>query len=295
MQTRPLPTERAPRLKTDQPRHMTDEHLALLSHEMRTPLSAILNWVQVLQESPTDQDIVSRSAEAIERNARLQAHLVNDLVDISRINVGSMKLKKASCDLDLLLRSTLLAIEPVVRAKRINFNYVASGAVFVHADERRLQQVMTNLIDNAIKFTSVEGTITVALCLRRDSAVVTIADSGCGFAPSLSSRLFEKFHQADRASQRDGLGLGLYIVKNIVELHDGTITAHSTGPGEGAIFTVQLPAAAGDRSSAAAPPLESCADQGAKSKVIRELGPERQCADLRKHPTDDEQVQDGDD
>ena len=130
MQTRPLPTERAPRLKADQTRHMTDEHLAVLSHEMRTPLSAILNWVQVLQKSPTDQDIVSRSAEAIERNARLQAHLVNDLVDISRINVGSMKLKKANCDLDLLLRSTLLAIEQVVRAKRIRVNYVASGRRF---------------------------------------------------------------------------------------------------------------------------------------------------------------------
>ena len=104
------------------------------------------------------------------------------------------------------------------------------AAVFIHADERRLQQVMTNLTDNAIKFTSIEGTITVALCLRRDSAVLAIADSGCGFAPSLSSRLFEKFHQADDTTQRDGLGLGLYIVKNIVELHDGTITAHSTGP-----------------------------------------------------------------
>ena len=260
MQTRPLSTTRAAPLKIDRTPHLTDEHLAVLSHEMRTPLSAILNWIQVLQQSPTDQDIVSRSIEAIERNARLQAHLVNDLVDISRINVGSMKLKKASCDLDLLLRSTLLAVEPVVRAKRIRINYVASGPVFVHADERRLQQVMTNLMDNAIKFTSIEGTITVALCLRSGNAVVAIADSGCGFVPSLSSRLFEKFHQADATAQREGLGLGLYIVKNIVELHGGTITAHSTGPGEGAIFTVRLLAAADGRSSAVAPPLESCAE-----------------------------------
>ena len=243
MQTRRLPTKRAPRLNADQVRYLTDEHLAVVGHELRTPLSAILNWVQVLQKSPTDQDIVTRSAEAIERNARLQALLVNDLVDISRINVGRIKLKRANCDLDHLLRSTLLAAEQDVRAKRIRVNYVASGRVFVHADERRLQQVMTNLMDNAIKFTPIEGTITVALCLRTGSAVLTIADSGCGFAPSLSSRLFEKFHQADDTAQREGLGLGLYIVKNIVELHGGTITAHSAGPGEGATFTVRLPAA----------------------------------------------------
>ena len=242
METRPLLIKRNPHLNENRA-HLTEKHLAIVSHELRTPLSAILNWVQVLQKSPADQELVKRSAEAIERSARMQVQLVNDLVDISRINVRRVKLEKTNCDLDHLLRLTLLTVEHAVRAKRIRIGYVASGKVLVHADERRLQQVLTNLMDNAIKFTPIEGTITVALSLRSERAVITVADSGCGFAPDLSSRLFEQFHQPDNGVLSEGLGLGLYNVKNIVELHGGTVVALSTGPGEGAIFTVQLPAA----------------------------------------------------
>ena len=247
MGTRSLAINRAPkrtaRMDGNRTPHLAAEHLAVVSHELRTPLSAILNWVQVLQESPTDQDVVTRSAEAIKRNAQFQAHLVNDLIDISRINFSRMKLEAARFDLDQLLRSTLMAIEHDVRAKGIRVDYVSSGSVFVRADERRLQQVMTNLIDNAIKFTPMEGAITIALCCLGGSAVVTIADSGCGFEPSLSAHVFDRFRKAGDSAQREGLGLGLFIVKNIVELHGGTITAHSSGPGEGATFTVRLPVA----------------------------------------------------
>lgn len=236
-------SERAARLGAERALRLTEEYIAVVSHELRTPLSAVINWAQVLCESPYDRDTVFRAAQAIERNARLQARLVDDLLDVSRIIVGKMELAKTDFDLNDLVRSSLTTIAHSAEAKRITVKYLASGEVRIHADERRLQQVIVNLLGNAVKFTPDQGCVGIQLSCQGANAVIRVADTGCGFAPDLLPRIFQRFQQAgsDARERSGGLGLGLNIVQSIVELHGGTVQAQSAGPGQGAAFTVRLP------------------------------------------------------
>lgn len=237
------PSDAIARLGAERALRLTEEYIAVISHELRTPLGAVTNWARVLQKSPGDRDTVLRAAQAIERSARLQARLVDDLFDVSRMIVGKMELVRTELDLDDVVRSCLTTIGHSADAKRITVTYLASAKVHIHADERRVQQVIVNLLTNAVKFTPDEGRVSIQLSRSHDQAVIRIVDNGCGFAPDLLPRIFERFWQADNSAARpsDGLGLGLDIVRTIVELHGGTAQAQSAGPGQGATFTIRLP------------------------------------------------------
>lgn len=230
-------------LNHEQAQRLAEEYVALVGHELRTPLSAVMSWARVLQKAPGNRDTVLRAAQAIERNARMQAQLVEDLLDVSRVRAGKMELLKTDFDLDDVVRSSLATIEHSAGAKRIEVNYLASEQVRIHADERRLQQVIVNLLANAVKFTPEEGSLSIRLGKQAGQAVVRVADTGCGIAPDLLPCILQRFRQADDAGARRscGLGLGLNIVKSIVELHGGTAQAQSAGPGQGAAFTIRLP------------------------------------------------------
>jgi signal transduction histidine kinase len=224
---------------------LAEEQIAVVSHELRTPLSAILNWVQLLQKFPADQEAVKRSAAAIERSVRMQAQLVNDLLDVSRMARGKIELTKKRCAVDDVIRTSLKAVEDAARAKRIIVDYVGSPDMFVLTDELRLHQVIVNLLGNAIRFTPAEGRVSITVRKDRGYGVIAVTDTGRGIKPDLLPHVFDRWFQADGTSRgATGLGLGLYIVKQIVEMSGGTVQAHSAGPEKGATFTVRLPASA---------------------------------------------------
>jgi signal transduction histidine kinase len=231
--------------RVERAQRLADEAVAMISHELRTPLGAISHWAQVLQRAPGDQQTVLRAAEAIERNVRLQARLVDDLLDMSRINAGKLELARSELDLDEVIQASLATVEHAAGAKRIRLRCQASEPLRLRADARRLQQVLVNLLTNAIKFTPNEGQVSIRAGRQGPHAVVRVADSGQGIAADLLPFIFERFQQAKAAEQRHGgLGLGLHIVKSLVALHGGSVHAESAGPDRGAEFTVRLPCVA---------------------------------------------------
>jgi len=226
---------------------MKDQFLATLSHELRTPLAAILGWAQVLRRSgaKTEADL-ARGLEAIERNARMQKELIEDLLDMSRIASGKVRLDLTTVDPATFIDSAIDTVRPSADAAGIVIeSSMDDHARNVTGDAARLQQVVWNLLSNAIKFTSRGGR--VAIRVRNEGAYVEIrvSDTGIGIRPEFLAHLFERFRQADASTTRKygGLGLGLSIVKNLVELHGGSVHAESEGEGRGATFSVLLPAA----------------------------------------------------
>jgi PAS domain S-box-containing protein len=255
-----------------------DDFLAMLSHELRTPINAILGWAQVLGSARHDADMVDRALETITRNAKQQAHLIEDLLDVSAIMSGRLELNARPMTLVTTLGAVLESIRPEADAKQIAIRARFDPLVgMVHGDAERLQQVFWNLLSNAIKFTGREGRVDVTLERIDTRAVVTVSDTGIGIRPDVLPVIFERFRQADRSITRahGGLGLGLAIVKQLVELHGGTVTAASSGEGRGAVFTVAIPLT----SLHARPDDEEAA-----------LGPGvvEQCRDLRVLLVDDE-------
>jgi PAS domain S-box-containing protein len=241
-----LEQEKLARLQAEQSMTVRDELLAVVSHELRTPLTAILLWAKLMRAGAlTDQD-QARAIETIEQSADAQRQLVDDLLDISRITSGKLRLHVRAADLVVVVRSALEAIRPMADAKSVRVEAVlderAGGA---RADPDRIQQVVWNLLSNAVKFTDRGGHVTVRLARMDDAIRIQVADTGRGIAPGFLSHVFELFRQADAAMTRSngGLGLGLSICKTLVELHGGTITADSPGEGKGATFTVDLPVA----------------------------------------------------
>jgi signal transduction histidine kinase/ActR/RegA family two-component response regulator len=222
---------------------LKDEFLATLSHELRTPLNAVLGWTRVLRATTVSPDTQARALESIERNARAQARLIEDLLEVSRIVTGKLRLQVRPADLAAIVDSATEVVQPAAAAKRIRLVAdVATRPAMTSGDPDRLQQVVWNLLSNAVKFTPPGGEVTVSL--RRDHGfVLTVGDTGIGLDPSFVPHMFEPFRQADGSASREhgGLGLGLAIVRQIVEMHGGTVRARSDGRGQGASFEVRLP------------------------------------------------------
>jgi signal transduction histidine kinase/CheY-like chemotaxis protein len=224
---------------------MKDEFLATLSHELRTPLNAVLGWAVTLRTARLDGAAAGRALEAIERNARVQSQLIEDLLDISRIVNGKLSLDVRLVDLRAVVEAALDAVRPAARAKALELVPALVSAT-VHGDPNRLQQVVWNLLTNAIKFTPRGGRIDVGLAGGAGAAEITVRDTGQGIAPELLPFVFDRFRQADGSSTRGqgGLGIGLALVKSLTELHGGSVLAESAGVGQGATFRLRFPALA---------------------------------------------------
>src|SRR5690606_23362216 len=241
-----LARERAARKEAEEANRMKDEFLATLSHEIRTPMSAILGWVQVLRTGDTTgmDASVAHGLEVIERNARAQAQLIEDLLDMSRVISGKLRLEGRDVDLVEVIEAATSTVHPAAVAKRITIrtNLMPADCI-VYGDATRLQQVVWNLLNNAVKFTGAGGTIEIVLQTLADRARIEVRDDGEGIEPEFLPHLFERFRQADSSTTRrfGGLGLGLAIVKQLTEMHGGTVRAASEGRGCGAVFTIELP------------------------------------------------------
>jgi signal transduction histidine kinase/ActR/RegA family two-component response regulator len=239
-----LALEQTARQEAERQATIRDEFLATLSHELRTPLNAILGWAQIVQTDFGDGERVRQAISVIERNARLQAQMIADLLDMSRILAGKMRLHVQPVDLAAVVSAALEAVQPAADAKGIRIQRVLEPlADVVHGDPGRLQQVVWNLLANAIKFTPRDGRVQVVVARVNSHVEIRVSDTGEGIAPEFLPRVFERFRQADASAARihGGLGLGLAVVKQLVELHGGNVTAFSDGLGRGAMFTVALP------------------------------------------------------
>src|SRR5207245_1636670 len=230
-----------------------DEFLATVSHELRTPLAAVLLWTRLMARGSLDDAKQARALDLIERNAKLQAQLVEDLLDVSRIVSGKLRVEVRPMDRGATVEAALDAIRPAAEAKAIRIeSSLEPGAAFVAGDPARLQQVVWNLLSNAIKFTPKGGRVDVRLQRAESHVELTVSDTGEGISADFLPHVFERFRQGDSSTTRahGGLGLGLGIVRHLVELHGGTVTARSGGENLGAEFTVSLPLQAGATASA---------------------------------------------
>ena len=239
-----LASERTARTEAERAGRMKDEFLATLSHELRTPLSAILGWSQILTRSKGVPEEITDGLRTIERNARAQAQIIEDLLDMSGIISGKVRLDVQRVDLAALLREAVDTSKPSADAKGIRLTAVLDPlAGPVSGDPARLHQVMWNLLNNAVKFTPKRGRVQVVLERVNSHVEVSVIDTGEGIRPEFLPYVFDRFRQADGSTTRrhGGLGLGLSIVKQLVELHGGTVLAKSPGVGKGATFTVTLP------------------------------------------------------
>ncbi len=231
--------------EAQQANRMKDDFLAVVSHELRTPLTPILGWTRMLRNDTFDKESMSHALEIIERNARAQAKLIEDLLDVSRIITGKLRLNIRPVDLNSLLENSIDALRPAAEAKSLtiekSFNL---EPIVLNADSERMQQVIWNLLSNAIKFTPQSGSIQVRASMVQNSICIEIQDSGRGISPKFLPFVFDRFRQADSSTTRafGGLGIGLAIVRHLVELHGGTVNAESAGEGKGATFAVTLPA-----------------------------------------------------
>ena len=244
-----LENERAARHEAERASRLKDEFLATLSHELRTPLNAILGWSQLILSGNMKKEDVHRGLETIERNARAQNALIEDLLEMSSIISGKIRLDMFPVDADSLIEAAIESVRPAAQAKQITLSQkVHPQAHRIMGDSNRLQQVFWNLLSNAIKFTPSGGKVDVAVGQSDLFLEIRIADSGMGISPEFMPYVFDRFRQADAslARQHGGLGLGLAIVKQLVDLHGGTVRAESAGTGKGSSFIVSLPLATTD-------------------------------------------------
>ena len=241
-----LVREQAARAEAEQANRTKDEFLATLSHELRTPLSAILGWSHLVRSGKLDESQMSRALETIERNARSQSQLIDDLLDVSRIITGKLQIEARPVDLNAVIEAAIDAVRPAFEAKTIQFeSTVETEAGFVAGDPTRLQQIFWNLFSNAIKFTPEQGKVCVEAKRTPTGIRVSVSDTGVGITPEFLPYIFDRFRQADGSTTRvhGGLGLGLSIVKHLVNLHQGNVEVQSGGKNQGACFTITLPLA----------------------------------------------------
>ena len=242
-----LEREREARAEAEAVNRSKDQFLATLSHELRTPLNAIYGWARMLDTGRLDEPAIRRATGAILRNAAAQVQLIEDLFDVSRVITGNMRLEVRPLNVAAVLEAALDTVRPAATAKGVHLESVlAPGAEAMMGDPARLQQVVWNLLMNAVKFTPRGGRITAHLRRVNTHIEIVVRDTGEGISPEHMPRLFQRFGQADSSSTRGhtGLGIGLALVRYLVDLHGGTVNAHSAGPGLGATFTVTLPVSA---------------------------------------------------
>ena len=239
-----LEREQAARASAEQANRLKDQFLAIVSHELRTPLNAILGWTDMLRKGVLDEARRERAYQAVYDSAQRQAQLIEELLDIARIVSGKLRLECSAVDLHEVVRAALNVVQPAADAKGVHLVLDSDPSVgTIDGDKARFQQVAWNLVSNAIKFTPKGGTVTVRLHRSGDSVELVVADTGQGIPDGFLKSVFEPFRQADESTTRanGGLGLGLSIVKHLVEAHGGTISVYSAGKDQGATFTVRLP------------------------------------------------------
>jgi PAS domain S-box-containing protein len=221
-----------------------DQFLALVTHELRSPLSAIRNWAAILGKAPPEESVLKRGLEAIERNARLQATLIEDILDEVRIETGKLQLNMVELDPRAVLKNVLEGASAMAAAKSITLEHdLADEPMTVRADTDRLQQIFWNIVTNAIKFTPQGGRVRAEMRCVDSWVEASVTDTGRGISPEFLPYVFEHFRQEETGNRSGGgLGLGMAITRKLVELHGGSIFAASEGPGRGATFTVRLPA-----------------------------------------------------
>jgi signal transduction histidine kinase len=241
-----LEREQAARASAEAANQLKDQFLATVSHELRTPMNAILGWADMLRIGALPADRKERACEAIFNNAMRQARLIDELLDMARIMAGKLQLERSAVDPREIAREALEIVQVAADAKSIRIDVdIAAGVGSFYADGPRLQQVLWNLLANAVKFTPEGGAVNLAIRRSGNWGEIVVADSGIGIPGDFLPAVFEPFRQADGTPTRehDGLGLGLAIVKQVVDAHGGTIAVASDGQGRGAMFTVRLPVA----------------------------------------------------
>ncbi|MFL6274543.1 MAG: ATP-binding protein [Blastocatellia bacterium] len=287
-----LRREQTARGEAEAANRLKDEFLATVSHELRTPLNAILGWASLLSRRSLDDQTTRNAASVIERNAQGQARIIEDILDVSRIITGKLRIEPEAVELAPIIRAAIDTISPAATAKAITITTALDrDANVVLGDADRLQQIVWNLISNAIKFTPENGRIEVEL-KRVDAHIeIRVNDSGIGIDPRFLPYVFDRFRQADSSTTREhgGLGLGLAIVRHLIELHGGTVTADSPGRGRGAVFTLRLPLtdvseakaqapraslASGDRTAAASEHLAGVVDLGGLRVLVVDDDPD---------------------
>ena len=239
-----LEREQAARASAEQANRLKDQFLAIVSHELRTPLNAILGWTDMLRKGVLDEPRRERAYQAVYDSAQRQAQLIEELLDVARIVSGKLRLDRASVDLHETIRAALTVVQPTADAKGVQVVLETDSSIgAIDGDKARFQQIAWNLVSNAIKFTPKGGTVTVRLRRSGECVELVVADTGQGISDGFLASVFEPFRQADESTTRanGGLGLGLSIVKHLVEAHSGTVSVHSAGKDQGATFTVRLP------------------------------------------------------
>src|ERR1051326_6463580 len=242
--------EQAARMEAESANRAKDEFLATLSHELRTPLNAVYGWARLLRAGDMTSEETAHALETIERNAHAQVQLIEDLLDVSRIVSGKVRLDIRTVDLRVVARAALDSLRPAAAAKGITLDERLDPLVGpVVGDPERLQQVIWNLLANAVKFTPRGGRVTLALARVGDAVEITVSDTGQGIVFDLLPYVFDRFRQGETGATRKhgGLGIGLSLVRHLVELHGGTVRAESGGHDQGASFTVSLPVSADER------------------------------------------------
>jgi len=239
-----LRSERVARTAAEAANRAKDEFLAVVSHELRTPLTAMLGWGSMLRPDDLATEKARRAFDVIVRNTRMQAQLVDDLLDVSRIVSGKLSLEVGVVDVSRIVDGALEAVRSAALAKGIEVRASVEATLRpIAGDAARLQQVVSNLVSNAVKFTPKGGQVAVGVRAEPDAVTIEVRDTGIGIAPEVLPRIFERFEQGDASSRRSqgGLGLGLAIVRHLTAMHHGSVVAASEGPGKGATFTLRLP------------------------------------------------------
>ncbi len=243
--TKLLESEQAARAQSEQANRLKDEFLATISHELRTPLNAIVGWARLLRSGQLDLGNLAHAYEVIERNAWSQKQIIEDMLDVSRIITGKLRIGLVPLELVTVVQASLDVVRPAAEAKEIVFKSQFEGTeLLVSGDAERLQQVIWNLLSNAVKFTPNGGVVEIVVKRKNGSAEITVRDDGPGIPVDFLPHVFERFSQADSSSTRrhGGLGLGLAITRHLVELHGGVVKAENREDGNGAVLTVTLPA-----------------------------------------------------
>jgi two-component system, sensor histidine kinase len=237
-----LEGERRARQIVEEANRLKDEFIATLSHELRTPLNAMMGWIWQLRHTKLGDDASARALDSLERNARMQAQLINDLLDVSRVSKGKLQLEMRLVDLKAEVDTIAESLRESIEGEHLNLR-LDLAPVYVAGDQARLQQIVTNLLTNAVQFTPVGGWISVTLSTEGDDAVLSVKDTGAGIEPTFLPFVFDQFRQGEGGLSRKhgGLGLGLAVVQQLVDLHGGSVAVTSPGLNQGTTFTVRLP------------------------------------------------------